>query len=162
MKNALIFCFTMLFMFSCAKDEGIDETAVMKQYPKANKEVTVEHLTLEELNAIFIANNMEPYTQDRVDKLMKKYQLKSNLYCPSLLTHADWNGDGSLTALDLVQMHIYHRDVSGDVDPTYSYSGPTPNNVIDFGYLTGIYDGVDHWVFNLADKDVAAITLLNC
>jgi hypothetical protein len=61
MKNALIFCFTMLFMFSCAKDEGIDETAVMTENTYG-----FNSMTFEELNTLMLDYGLEPLNYERI------------------------------------------------------------------------------------------------
>lgn len=161
-------CFAVLCLQSCEKEEvstiaseAIDIEQIKNQYPKtSSKNIVVERVTLEELNRVLIENGIEPYTEKAVSQLYDKY-LKSGLNCSSLKDHADWNGNGTVSTIDVVlaRNYIIANDPNGQaIDPTTS----SPTYVIDFGFLTAIYNGTEPWRLDQDDLDVGVITILYC
>lgn len=117
-----IFVFMTFFMAgmlltSCNKEQAISETTVdlterelfIKQTEDKIRasgiEYTVEHATLEEINAAMRENGLPEFTQEDVEEARQKVKVRTGGYdlpCSIWTYYGDWNDDGVLSTLDIV------------------------------------------------------------
>lgn len=127
----LLFCTIALATFSaCTKDDSIanNESQVsfkstvfradyetMEEYLKAREAeieaagvtYTVEHATLEEVNAVMIEHGLDPFTEEDITRANKRGGGCGPYSCNTWINHGDWSGDFVLSTLDLVQAQSY-------------------------------------------------------
>ena len=148
----LIFAVAMATFSACTKDEAISKNEskvqfkstvfrgdyeTMEEYLKArNAEIeeagvtyTVQHATLDEVNAVMIEHGLEPFTQEDITRANKRGGGCGPYTCNTWINHGDWSGDFTLSTLDLVQAQNY---VCTWVGTCPYYGGSIPDIITEY------------------------------
>ncbi|MEM1319560.1 MAG: hypothetical protein AAGG75_04850 [Bacteroidota bacterium] len=161
MKFFLGACVLFAMMFAACNKEDNDVKSVVtaddnfelwleQQVANTDKELTVEHATLEEINEEMVANGLEPFDQADVERAV---QARSTWDCGSWIFLGDWNDDGNLSTLDLIKAQQYLCSSSAGCAGSVDTSTFPFNNERFFGYLTFLEDGTDILLLNRDDID---------
>ncbi len=106
---------------------------------KAGVTYTVEHATLDEINAVMIENGLEPFTEEDVTRAHKRGGGCGPYPCSTWINHGDWaTQDGVLSTYDLVKASKYVCN-NADNGLCPAYGGYIDN--ITYKYINGLVSG---------------------
>jgi len=121
------------------------------------KEVTIEYATLDEINAIMIEHNLEPFTQADIEQAKV---LKTIYPCSTWVSFGDINGDGKVSGIDVAAVGTWlcnHLGCNRDHD-LFTYPVPPPYD--DFAFMTGLANNADWFILNQDDRLAATSFIL--
>jgi len=160
--------FTLLFS-ACTKNEELVPTEkttekteltpdnieqwVAENSDEAAKEVQVEYITLQELNAELVANGLEPVSQKNVEEAKANY--RTLWQCWVWLYLADWNNSGTISVSDIVLAQQFLCTNVGCDGSYNTNNGPNNSEEQFFGYLSYLADGTGVSVLD-RDGDIQA------
>ncbi len=156
----------MLLLTSCQKeapdqnilqsDEEVDIEAMIQKdkeayrdYVAKHGEVTIEHMTLEELQVFVAANDLPPISEETIKNYNSAKRLKTSGACSSGWINycGDHNGNGTFSSSDLVYFNNVCHLCSNTGNACGSFTTgcstwniPSTHRFRTFGYLS-YYDG---------------------
>ena len=176
-----VFFLILLLVASCAEQEAIDESTSLDQtitfegqlkldqqeyekYVAEHGEVTIEHMTLEELQAFVKEHNLPPVSQETVDAYDKRGIEKTTGSCSSGWINycGDLNANGTFSSSDLVTFNnlcagVCNQGCSSFGDcPTWS----EPSDIRRFGYLSYYAHIQDELTYFDGDDYIAAYNMI--
>ena len=150
MKNGrlcLLNLLPFLFIISCSSDIGIAENVdILEDYPKTASTLSIQKISLEGLNTILSANELEIFTQDRLENY--RY-LRDEKSCLNAKFKGDLDNDKNISSDDLLLIYkiisqydnvdMYPETANGDgrLDVNKEYKGQSPSfwSVVHLGQL---------------------------
>ena len=148
-------------------EKPVTYEGLMKAAIDAN--VNVEHATLTELNEIFIANGLRPYTEEQIlqfkSELEKRGTNCNAYYLAAYLGDAD--GNGTLSGYDLVLISINYGVLGTYYDSYHGYRIYPTDPVTDYeiykegymNYINNLFPGEYNWL-DVHDRDVGSMAIL--
>lgn len=173
---SLLGLLTMLFVVSCEKQDNppkSTENSYEELYKKANESgIKIEHLTLSELNKIFIENGLEPYSEEYVSEYIQPYLESRGYNCNDynfIAYCGDADHNGSLSGYDLVLIQqnylVLGTEVSGHGKAIYPTNPATDPDIYNQGlmsvpYLASLGQYEEPFMLDFHDKDAGAWAIL--
>ncbi|MEM9920970.1 MAG: hypothetical protein AAF990_22915 [Bacteroidota bacterium] len=174
MKSSMKFLMGSLILFStlfaaCSKESvNVQEASteiteeslydLTAQLSNTEREYTIEHATLDEVNKAMIENGLEPFSETDVEQA-RATQQRVLVDCNTWIGFGDWNQDGRLNISDIVLAQQYIcREVgcSNTVDTsTLPFDAPR-----FFGYISFLFDSNGTLELNATDINIASDFIL--
>lgn len=168
MKKIFLLFLAATFIASCTSDKFTEnevfetqneEALIAKKLKEAEvkgKNVTVEHATLEEINATMRQYGLKEFSKEEVEASKQRLQTRTTYACSTWNYLGDWDGDGTLNTLDLVKAEIFLCAVAGctgNINLFTCTSDCPPLNGDNFSYLSYLGNGTEGYILNYIDCD---------
>jgi len=141
------------FLVESSIDEELAEWTEMAE----EKNVVVEHATLEEINLVMVEYGLEPFSQEDLEEAV---QLRMTWSCQTWNFLGDWNNSGHLSTLDLALAQQYLCNTVGCNGTVNTSSNNFPTTVLKFRWMSYLGYGFGQSLLNRDDIDIARMRIL--
>lgn len=159
---------TIIYLSSCGKETTFDQDAEVskKTFPTVEEKLAatlaeaeqkpylvVEHCSFDYLNNLLITNGLPGLDSSRYNSnpSARDYPCTYSYTCAAWVIHGDWNGNDTLSALDLYLANQYLCNSVGCSGNLATDGGGVSDEAIEFGFISVLCDGGEAWILNQED-----------
>ncbi len=158
----------MIFLSSCGKENFYKDNKLSgNKFPTVEEKLAatlaeaeqkpylvVEHCSFDYLNNLLVSNGLPGLDSARynTNRSARDYPCTYSYTCAAWVIHGDWNGNDTLSALDLylANQYLCNSSVNCDGDlPTDQ--GGVSDEAIEFGFISVLCDGGEAFILNQED-----------